>query len=146
MSQMTPSLDSLAWLVGDWQGNLGPLTVEETWYPPKHGSMQMMIRVSAPDSIQMLEFIVLQEIKDEDGKTALILHLRQFGEDMELRTNQEMRLAAQTATALCFVADDTDSVRQLDYTLVEDHRLKVDVTVTTGDVVTAELVRQTTAT
>ena len=130
------SITSLEWLVGHWEGSLGPMTVEETWYPPKHGSMQMMIRLSNPDSIQMLEFIVVREVSD-----GLILHLRQFGEDMELRTNQEMPLLEQSETAVSFKGEENSSVRRLDYTLLGDNQLKVDVTVATGDVVSAELSR-----
>jgi len=137
---MAAAIESLKWLVGNWSGNLGPMTVEETWYPPKHGSMQMMIRLSNPDSIQMLEFIVVREVTVE-GEQTLMLHLRQFGEAMDLRTNQEMLLAAQSQGAVTFVADGDAPVKQLDYTLTGDNQLKVDVTVATGDVVSAELSR-----
>lgn len=130
------SITSLDWLIGQWQGSLGPMTVEETWYPPKHGSMQMMIRLSNPDSIQMLEFIVIREV--ENG---LMLHLRQFSETMDLRTSQEMPLIEQSDTSVSFGADDNASVRRLVYTLVGENQLNVDVTVTTGDVVSAELTR-----
>lgn len=130
------SITSLEWLIGHWEGALGPLTVEETWYPPKHGSMQMMIRLADPDAIQMLEFIVVREVE-----AGLILHLRQFGPDMELRTNQEMPLIEQSDDQVSFTADDNASVRRLDYTLTGADQLRVDVTVATGDVVSAELVR-----
>ena len=138
---MAAAIESLNWLVGNWSGNLGPMTVEETWYAPKHGSMQMMIRLSNPDSIQMLEFIVVREVTGKDGETNLMLHLRQFGEAMDLRTNQEMLLQTQSEHTVTFVADEGASVKQLDYTLTGDNQLKVDVTVATGDVVSAELNR-----
>lgn len=138
---MAAAIESLNWLVGNWSGNLGPMTVEETWYPPKHGSMQMMIRLSSPDSIQMLEFIVVREVTGKNGEKTLMLHLRQFGEAMDLRTNQEMLLETQSGHAVTFVADEGASVKQLDYTLTGDNQLKVDVTVATGDVVSAELNR-----
>ena len=130
------SIASLEWLVGHWEGNLGPMTVEETWYPPKHSSMQMMIRLSAPDAIQMLEFIVVRETE-----SGLMLHLRQFGPDMELRTEQEMPFIEDSDTSVSFGGDDSASVRRLDYTLTGEDQLKVDVTIATGDVVSAELTR-----
>lgn len=100
--------------------------------------MQMMIRLSNPDSIQMLEYIVVREVADQHG---LLLHLRQFSEALELRNSQEMPLIGQEDRSVSFAAGEDASIRRLDYTLRDDGLLQVDVTVSTGDVVTAELAR-----
>ena len=141
MSQANTSIDSIAWLTGSWQGSLGPMTVEETWYPPKHGSMQMMIRLSNPDTLQMLEFIVVREVTDQSGGNSLALDLRQFSPAMELVTDQSMTLLSQSDRSIAFTMDGEASVKKLEYTLTETNQLKVDVTVATGDVVTALLER-----
>lgn len=135
------SIESLSWLSGSWQGSLGPMTVEEIWYPPKLGCMQMMIRLSNPDAIVMHEFIMVEECQDEEGKSSLQLHLRQYTPAMDLQTDQVMPMIEQTERSVGFVSKPGDNVSRLDYTLMPDERLRVDVTVSTGDVVTAELER-----
>lgn len=141
MPQADTSIDSIAWLTGSWQGSLGPMTVEETWYPPKHGSMQVMIRLSNPDTLQMLEFIVVREVIDEDGGRSLVLDLRQFSPDMQLVTDQSMTFLHQSDRSIAFTMHGEASVKKLEYALTDANQLKVDVTVATGDVVTALLER-----
>ncbi len=141
MSELTVSIENITWLTGSWQGSLGPMTVEEIWYPPKLGSMQMMIRLSNPDSIAMYEFIMVEEFVDDEGRPSLRLHLRQYLPTMDLQTEQIMPMIEHSERSVSFTGDPSDNVARLDYTLIEDNRLKVDVTVATGDVVTAELDR-----
>lgn len=133
------TLDSLSWMVGAWRGALGPQTVEESWSIPHKGSMETMIRLSSPGGVQMIELIVIREVTDSEGKPSLMLHLRQFSPALEERTNQDMRLGHITEHQVSFVADGNASVPKLSYELLGAGHMKVQVTIVTGDVVTAEL-------
>lgn len=133
------TLESLNWMVGGWHGVLGPQTVEESWSVPRAGSMETMIRLSNPDGVQMIELIVIREVTDPEGKPSLMLHLRQFGPALEERANQEMRLGLITERQVSFVAEGEVSVPKLSYELLSEGHLKVQVTIITGDVVSAEL-------
>lgn len=136
---VSPGIESLAFMVGSWQGNLGPLTVEETWSSPKAGSMDTMIRLSGPDGVQMLELLVIREVQDEGGQDTLMLHLRQFSPALELRTDQDMLLQNIAAQSVSFSGDENASIKLLTYTRMAQDHLKVEVTVATGDVLTAHL-------
>lgn len=135
------TINKMAWLSGSWKGSLGPMTVEETWLAPLHGVMEMMIRLSTPEGIQMTEFIVVRETVNDNGEPSLLLHLRQFSADHELVTSQDMPLLGMEDNYAGFAAPPGSNITQLDYTHLEGDRLRVDVTMATGDVVTAELQR-----
>jgi hypothetical protein len=132
-------LDSLAWLVGSWQGSLGPQTVEETWSVPRAGSMEACIRLSAPEGVQMIELIVIREVPGEGGATDLALHLRQFTPALELVTSQDMQREAFSADETCFVADDGANIKRLIYRQAAPGRLEADVVFAGGDAATAQL-------
>jgi len=133
------TLESLDWMVGGWSGSLGPQTVEESWSVPHMGSMETMIRLSSPDGVQMIELIVIREVTDEEGNPSLMLHLRQYSPALELRTDQDMRLDHIAEQQVSFVAVGEPTVPRLAYELLGPGHLQVQVTIVTGDVVSAEL-------
>ena len=136
---ITASIESLSWMVGSWQGSLGAQTVEETWSPPEMGSMDTMIRLSSPEGVQMIELIVIREVRVSEGKNTLTLHLRQFSPGLELRARQDMRLQDISTQSASFFADANSGIKQLSYTRVAQDQLKVEVTVVTGDVFSVNL-------
>ncbi|MFT7221975.1 MAG: hypothetical protein ACI8Z1_003598 [Candidatus Azotimanducaceae bacterium] len=129
-------IDQLNWMVGPWTGSLGPQTVEEDWSAPFHGSMETMIRLTTDEGVQMLELAVIRELEG-----TLVLHLRQFSPALELSTDQNMRLGEIGEGFVTFVADEGASIPKLAYTLTAPGRMRVEVTIVTGDVVAAELHR-----
>jgi hypothetical protein len=135
----TASIESLSWMVGNWKGSLGAQTVEETWSPPEMASMDTMIRLSSPEGVQMIELIVIREVLVSEGKNTLILHLRQFSPTLELRASQDMQLQDISTQSVSFVSDESSGIKKLVYTRIAQDHLKVEVTVVTGDVFTANL-------
>ena len=131
---ITEGLESLSWMAGSWKGSLGEQTVEETWSPPELGSMDTMIRLSSPEGVQMIELIVIREVRVSEGKNTLTLHLRQFSPALELRVRQDMELQDISTQSVSFVADANSGIKQLSYTRIAQDQLKVEVTVDTGDV------------
>lgn len=136
----TGELSHLSWMVGSWQGSLGPQTVEETWSAPHLGSMDTMIRLSGPDGVDMMELIVIREVNEGD-ESSLELHLRQFGPTLELRNGQDMTLEFVGKDSVSFVAEEGASIPRLAYKRLAQDHIRVEVTITTGDVLAAELRR-----
>lgn len=129
-------MNQLNWMVGPWTGDLGPQTVEEEWSAPFHGSMETMIRLTTDEGVQMLELAVIREVEG-----SLVLHLRQFSPELELRTDQNMRLEEIGEGFVTFIADEGASIPRLAYKLTAPGQMRVEVTIITGDVVAAELHR-----
>ena len=139
---MTDSLiHSLDWMVGPWAGSLGTDKVEECWSKPVNGCMDTCIRLSGPDAVRMLELIVIEEITADDGNPDLILHLRQFGPTLDLRTDQDLNLETLSAGKVRFVDPSGSSISGLAYELLDSGQMEVSVTVPTGDVLKASLAR-----
>ena len=136
---ITASIESLSWMAGSWKGLLGEQTVEETWSPPEMGSMDTMIRLSSPEGVQMIELIVIREVRVSVGENTLVLHLRQFSPGLEARAGQDMELQDISTQSVSFVADANSGIKQLSYTRIAQDQLKVEVTVDTGDVFTVNL-------
>ena len=136
---ITESIESLSWMAGSWKGSLGAQMVEETWSAPKMASMDTMIRLSSPEGVQMIELIVIREVRISEGKNTLALHLRQFSPILELRASQDMHLQHISAKSVSFVADASPGIKRLAYTRIGQDHLKVEVTVVTGDVFSVNL-------
>jgi hypothetical protein len=136
----TPAgIESLSWMVGGWEGSLGPQTVEATWSTARDGGMNAMIRLSSPEGVLMIELIVIREAEDAADGSSFVLHLRQFSPSLDMVTNQDMQLQAQAAHSISFLADEPATIRELAYNRVAPDHLQVDVTFATGDVFTAHL-------
>ena len=135
----TASIDSLSFMVGSWKGALGDQTVEETWSAPNMGSMDTMIRLSNADGVQMIELIVIREAQTAEGENTLTLHLRQFSPTLELRTSREMQLKELGEQSASFVAKDSPFITQLEYKRLSSDHLRVEVTISTGNVLAADL-------
>ena len=136
---ITEGLESLSWMAGSWKGSLGEQTVEETWSPPEMGSMDTMIRLSSPEGVQMIELIVIREVRVSVGENTLVLHLRQFSPGLEARAGQDMELQDISTQSVSFVADANSGIKQLSYTRIAQDQLRVEVTVVTGDVFSVNL-------
>ena len=64
-------IDDLAWMTGNWVGNLGPNTLEENWILPTGGSIASMVRMTGNGGTSMFEVITIEE---KDG--SLELHIQ----------------------------------------------------------------------
>ncbi len=134
-NSVSGSLSDIAWMVGPWAGSLGPQTVEEAWSRPDGGVMSTMVRLGSADSVDMIELIAIREV----GET-LVLHLRQFGPDLSVRHTDDMRLDACDAQSVSFVSPGA-AIEGLAYTRLDDQTMRVEVTITGGTVLAADLSR-----
>ncbi|MCH7816395.1 MAG: hypothetical protein IIC60_07485 [Proteobacteria bacterium] len=74
-------IDDLAWMTGNWVGNLGPNTLEENWILPTGGSIASMVRMTGNGGTSMFEVITIEE---KDG--SLELHIQQWDAGFVPRT------------------------------------------------------------
>ena len=56
------SLDSLAWLTGSWQGPINGNILEETWLPPRAGTIVALVRSSNESGTNFVEIIIIIRI------------------------------------------------------------------------------------
>ena len=129
------TLGQLAWMLGPWSGSLDVRTVQEDWQRTRPGSMETMVRLSTSDEVQVLELIAIRAFD-----ASLKLHLRQFTADLNLFTNLDMSLRTISDESVTFGCDD-GNIRGLGYTLTGEREMRVDVTIASGDVLSAHLTR-----
>ena len=56
------SVDNLAWLAGSWQGPINGNILEETWLPPRAGTIVALVRSSNQSGTNFVEIITIKEI------------------------------------------------------------------------------------
>ena len=56
------SVDNLAWLTGSWQGPINGNILEETWLPPRAGTIVALVRSSNESGTNFVEIIIIKEI------------------------------------------------------------------------------------
>ncbi len=52
----------LAWMTGNWAGNLGPNQLEENWIMGEAGSIAAMVRMTGEGATSMFEMITIEEV------------------------------------------------------------------------------------
>ena len=102
----------LAWMTGNWAGNLGPNQLEENWIGGEGGSIAAMVRMTGSDATSMFEMITIEEV---DG--SLVLHIQQWNPGMESRTEgpQEMELVEIAENSVKFKAVSEGGMASLGY-------------------------------
>ena len=78
-------ISDLAWMTGNWAGQLGPNRLEERWNPPMDGSIQSLVRMTGSGATSMVELIVIDEV---DG--SLELRIQQWDPGMKPRTAEPL--------------------------------------------------------
>lgn len=56
-----PTIAQLDWMVGDWKGELFGGHSEESWLPPRGGTMVGVFRLSRDDRTSVIELLVIEE-------------------------------------------------------------------------------------
>ena len=56
------SVNSLSWLTGSWQGPIGDNLLEETWLPPRAGTIVALVRSTNDSSTQFVEIVHIEEV------------------------------------------------------------------------------------
>ncbi len=70
------TLDDVAWMVGNWEGEAFGQTFEEHWNPPSAGSMIGFFKLMSGDDVSFYELLLLVE---EEG--SLSLKVKHFNAD-----------------------------------------------------------------
>ena len=74
----SPSVDDLAWIVGDWAGEKGGGLVEEQWSSAAGGAMMGMFRWTSGDEVRLYEFLLI-----ESGPKGPVMRLKHFSPAMK---------------------------------------------------------------
>ena len=77
------TVESLSWLTGSWEGPIGGDLLEETWLPPRAGTIVALVRSSNESGTNFVEIIIIKEING-----TLELQLQLF-ENSLLPTNSQ---------------------------------------------------------
>lgn len=111
------TIDQLAWMTGNYAGNLGPNTLEENWIAPEGGSIAAMVRMTGNGGTSMFEMITIEEV---DG--SLVLNVQQFDAGFKPRAPEPttMELAMIMDNHVHFNAVTEGGMRSLGYTLDGD--------------------------
>tara|TARA_R110002072_G_scaffold284396_2_gene448457 strand:- start:56890 stop:57387 length:498 start_codon:yes stop_codon:yes gene_type:complete len=111
------TIDQLAWMTGNYAGNLGPNTLEENWIAPEGGSIAAMVRMTGNGATSMFEMITIEEV---DG--SLVLNVQQFDAGFKPRTATPvtMELAMIMDNHVHFNAITEGGMKSLGYTLAGD--------------------------
>ena len=56
------TIESLSWLTGNWEGPIGENLLEETWLPPRAGTIVALVRSSNESGTDFVEIIIIKEI------------------------------------------------------------------------------------
>ena len=56
------TIESLSWLTGSWEGPIGGDLLEETWLPPRAGTIVALVRSSNESGTNFVEIIIIKEI------------------------------------------------------------------------------------
>ena len=56
------TIESLSWLTGSWEGPIGGNLLEETWLPPRAGTIVALVRSSNESGTNFVEIIIIKEI------------------------------------------------------------------------------------
>ena len=56
------TIESLSWLTGSWEGPIGGNLLEETWLPPRAGTIVALVRSSNESCTNFVEIIIIKEI------------------------------------------------------------------------------------
>ncbi len=56
------TVESLSWLTGSWEGPINGNILEETWLPPRAGTIVALVRSSNESGTNFVEIIIIKEI------------------------------------------------------------------------------------
>ena len=98
------TLADLAWLAGEWRGDMFGEVAEETWSEPAAGAMMGMFRLLGEKKTSVFEFLLLEEA--QEGLHLRFHHLGPGYKIWEKDGPLEFRLTAATDKAFTFESPD----------------------------------------
>jgi hypothetical protein len=117
------SVNSLAWMTGNWVGE-GPQVLEENWITPSNGSIGSLVRSTSNGETRMIEMIVIEE---EEG--SLVLRVQQWNPGFAPRTPgpQTMKLVALEESRVSFKSIAEGGMAGLTYSRPTPDTFNIDV-------------------
>ncbi len=106
------TIEQVAWMTGNWAGQLGPNQLEENWISTEGSSIAAMVRMTGGGTTSMFEMITIEEV---DG--SLVLHIQQWDPGFAPRTPaaQKMELSEISENSVKFVAVSEGGMASLGY-------------------------------
>ncbi len=110
----------LAWLAGEWVGEIGGSPMKERWHPPVGGAMPGSFFVVGDGKVSFYELATIEQ--DEGGPP--VLRLRMFGRGLTVPAGREAALAFPlvklAGTQAVFEGPDQEGPARLTYTRTGD--------------------------
>lgn len=129
------AIKDIEWMAGPWQGALGPQSVTEEWRQSPGGVLSTMVTLCSDSGVNLIELIAICEEEE-----SLALHLRQFSAELELRYSDDLQLKACDHQAVRFRSAGAH-IEELEYRLMPDQSMQVELTMGAGGVLAASLQR-----
>ena len=108
------SVDDLAWMAGNWEGEIFGGPIQEMWTTPKGGSMAGVSRMGATAKKAVYEGLLIEEI---DGVPTMFL--RHFGSKLAAREGKDAMAyqldSLENKTAVFKTADSKLSFGEISY-------------------------------
>lgn len=98
------TIADLAWLAGEWKGDMAGQVAEETWSDPAAGAMMGMFRLLGEKKTSVFEFLLLEE--GSDGIQLRFHHVGPGYKVWEKERPLEFRLTAATDKVFTFESPD----------------------------------------
>lgn len=111
-------LDAVAWMAGDWHGESGPMSYEESWTASADGTMIGMFRLLNGGSFLLSEHLSMEA---EDGK--IVMRILHFGRKMVAQESEPLVAIATKVTdnkAVFQAPEDAESPLTVTYELSDD--------------------------
>ena len=133
-------VESLGWLTGSWDGQMGPVVLEENWSLPRAGTIASLVRQTGPDGMGMVEMVYIEE-----ANGTLDLYIQQWDTGFESRTPdaQKMTMSEITENSVTFKAVDEGGLAQLKYSRPSIDAFHIDVLTAADQEFTIKLSPQT---
>ena len=133
------SVDSLAWLTGSWQGPINGNILEETWLPPRAGTIVALVRSSNESGTNFVEIIIIKEING-----TLELQLQLFDNSLKPINNNphSFELTKIENNYISFKGVSTGAHKTLSYQRTEKNVFFIRFQPYEGDLVEIRLIPQ----
>ena len=133
------SVDSLAWLTGSWQAPINGNILEETWLPPRAGTIVALVRSSNESGTNFVEIIIIKEING-----TLELQLQLFDNSLKPINNNphSFELTKIENNYISFKGVSTGAHKTLSYQRTEKNVFFIRFQPYEGDLVEIRLIPQ----
>ena len=133
------SVEELSWLTGNWEGQINCNILEETWLPPRAGTIVALVRSSNESGTNFVEIIIIKEING-----TLELQLQLFDNSLKPINNNphSFELTKIENNYISFKGVSTGAHKTLSYQRTEKNVFFIRFQPYEGDLVEIRLIPQ----